>query len=508
MRVATDFSVMQLDEFDAGAAAPLIREWLPRARWFGSKDVSIKNSEIYDIAVLRRSDPTTLLLLWMVEYQNGDQELYSIPVGFRRGPHPVSEYGPEHLIGTLNPGSDPIYVYDALSEPETARLIWDILLNEQTVPVRHGSFVAHLDRPLSDGDQSDVRLIATEQTNSAMVRNNHEFLKWMRRIEDGPSIELEMSGVLNERHFPHVPMRYGHLLYYQEGERHPKLQALLQQYLPNGSEGWALAMTSLRDLYGDLEETSTETQRQRRELVENQGGSFVAEAARLGEVTAELHLVTADETLGGELTPQRVDQQKLRQWAAGMISDFDKLAADPRAVVLPLGDLRDTLVAAFEKLADMQDGGMAIRIHGDYHLGQVLRTDDGWNILDFEGEPSRSVAARRGLYSPLRDVAGMLRSFDYAAAAALAERMDPADPDWNRFAVQGDAWAAMNREAFWNSYLQIVGDRPLLPRGDDLLTMRRAFELQKAIYEIGYEIDHRPRWVGIPLRFLLKGNGN
>jgi maltokinase len=156
-------------------------------------------------------------------------------------------------------------------------------------------------------------------------------------------------------------------------------------------------------------------------------------------------------------------------------------------------------------MRELTPGGLLIRVHGDLHLGQLMRVDTGWVVLDFEGEPDRTPAQRRELSTPLRDVAAMLRSFDYAAAAAIAERGAPDTDEARALAGFGDAWADANGDAFWSAYLEAVGSEPLLPEPGSALVIRRAFEIQKAVYEIGYELGHRPTWVEIPLRFLLRG---
>ena len=167
--------------------------------------------------------------------------------------------------------------------------------------------------------------------------------------------------------------------------------------------------------------------------------------------------------------------------------------------------VRGSLVSRFDELRELQPGGLRIRIHGDLHLGQMLRVSSGWMVLDFEGEPNRTPSERREPSTPLRDVAGMLRSFDYAAAVALAERARPDSEDWERMMAYGDAWAQANRDAFWSAYLETIGDSALLPSPGAAMVTRRAFEVHKAAYEVGYELGHRPSWVRIPLRFLLRG---
>jgi maltokinase len=335
-----------------------------------------------------------------------------------------------------------------------------------------------------------------------MVRGHLDFLKWSRRIEPGPSVELEMAQTLGERHFAHVPALHGHLSY-RRGDGAPALQALLHAYLHNGTQGWTLALTSLRDLYGSAEEAGTGSARERWEMVDDQGGSFEGEAARLGTVTAELHLALADPERSGVLAPEAVGPAQLSAWADTMTGQLDRLLTSGDPALAALGERRGTLVARFDALRRLGEGGLAIRVHGDYHLGQVLRTNEGWKIIDFEGEPAGEVEARRRRSSPLRDVAGMLRSFDYAAAAALAERMRPRAPLWPHLSAVGEAWAVANRDAFWAAYLERVDGTGLLPGGGGALVVRRAFEVSKAVYEVGYELGHRPDWVGIPLHFLL-----
>ena len=231
-----------------------------------------------------------------------------------------------------------------------------------------------------------------------------------------------MAQTLGEARFPHIPAFFGHISYVRDGGA-VSPQGVLQEYLHNGTQGWELALTSLRDLYAAAEEAGASSAMERHELVDNQGGSFRAEAARLGEVTAELHLALSAPGLSGDLAPVRVGPVHLAGWSDAMTAHLDALLRSPNPAVAPLQAKRGILTARFDALRQIQDGGLAIRVHGDYHLAQVLRTDSGWKIIDFGGEPARAVEERRGRSSPLRDVAGMLRSFDYAAEAALAERM-------------------------------------------------------------------------------------
>jgi maltokinase len=365
-----------------------------------------------------------------------------------------------------------------------------------------GRLVARRQAAVDTENLDGIRLLDVEQSNSALVRGQRDFFKWSRRIEGGAGIELEMAQTLGEAGFPHIPALFGHIAYVRDGGP-VSPQGVLQEYLHNGTQGWELALTSLRDLYAAAEEAGASSAMARHELVDDQGGSFRAEAARLGEVTAELHLALSAPGLSGDLAPVRVGRTHLDSWADDMRAHLDGLLRSSNPAVVPLREKRGILTARFDALRQIQDGGLAIRVHGDYHLGQVLRTDSGWKILDFGGEPARAVEERRGRSSPLRDVAGMLRSFDYAAEAALAERMQPEDPLWAHLLAAGGTWAHLSREAFWAAYLARMDGSRILPGGGAVLAMRRAFELDKAVYEVNYEFGHRPDWAAIPLRFLL-----
>ena len=504
MALSTDPSAMALQRFGIAAAADGVRSWLLRARWFGGKERKVARIDLDDLAVVRPQDPTLLFTLWRVEYAGTGAEVYSVPLGIRASPHAVAELGPEHLIQAVVSGGQTLLVYDALADPEAAVELWRMLADEREIPTGAGSLAGRRLVPIDPELAERPKLLGVEQSNSALVRDQLDFLKWSRRIEAGPSAELEMAEALGRRHFPHVPALHGYIQY-RRGAGAPAPQAFLHDYLQNGTEGWQLALTSLRDLYASAEESEMSSASQRWELVDDQGGSFEGEAARLGAVTAELHVALADPSLPADMAPVEVGREQLGAWADAMTDQLDRVLASGRDILAPLEERRDVIVARFEALRHLPGGGLAIRVHGDYHLGQVLRTDEGWQIIDFGGEPARDAQERRQRSSPLRDVAGMLRSFDYAAAAALAERIPPADPRWAPLSAAGEAWARANRDAFWAAYLERIHGRGMLPGDGGAVVVRLAFELSKAIYEVSYELGHRPSWVGIPLGFLLAG---
>jgi maltokinase len=469
--------------------------WLPRQRWYGGGP-AIRTVRCEELSSIDDGDPIVAVCTVAVEHDDSTSVRYNVPiaVGPVRGLHPSDP-------GAVLYEDDTTIIFDALADARTAAPLWRIIAGGKTVPVRGGRLVAGGSG--LDPSITDISLLLREQSNSSLVVGGDDLLKVMRKVVFEPSVELEMTRALEDAGFEHVAPIRAWLHYERDDQPHGALLALVQRYLHNGTEGWTLALTSLRDLYAEAEEHQAGDAAQRAQAVEEAGGSFTAEAARLGDITAQMHLALAD-AKGADLTARPITADMLNAWADEMLADLDALAGSDNDAVRGLADQREALHARITAIRKLENPGLAIRIHGDYHLGQVLRTDAGWTVLDFEGEPRRSVAHRRQRHSPLRDVAGMLRSFDYAAAVALLERMARDDPNWEHLAAHGRSWGFANREAFWAAYVERTAGSRLLPDPGAALTLRRAFEIQKAVYEVDYELAHRPQWVSVPLTFLLE----
>lgn len=469
--------------------------WLPRQRWF-SGGVGISYVRCEELASIADDEPVVAVCIVTVGFDDASELSYNLPlaVGSPAGLRPSDP-------GAVMHDDDGVLVFDALADSRTAAPLWRIVAAGRTVELGSGRLTAGGGG--LDASATDISPLVREQSNTSLVVGGEHLLKVMRRVVFEPSVEVEMTQALTDAGFEHIAPAQAWLEYERDGEPHAALLALAQAFLHNGTEGWTLALTSLRDLYADAEETHPGDVTQRVLAVEEAGGSFTSEAARLGDITAQMHLALAQAT-GADLTPEPITRGMLNQWADEMLADLDALIAGGVPPVRELEGHRDALRARIDAIRTLAKPGLAIRIHGDFHLGQVLRTDAGWTVLDFEGEPRRSVEHRRRRHSPLRDVAGMLRSFDYAATVALIERMTPTDPEWAHLAAHGRSWATANREAFWSSYVERTADSRLIPDAGAALTLRRAFEIQKAVYEVSYELAHRPNWVPVPLGFLLE----
>jgi maltokinase len=479
--------------------------FLRRQRWFSGRERDLQGIEIVD-AGSDGEDPLLVPLLVDAVYADGGRERYSIPLSVRPGERTLETDAGLVAVGVRH--GAPVEVVDALIDPEAAVRFWDLMSTGGEIATAGGRLRGQAEagsagaapEPLPDGARG-IHPLGRDQSNSSLVRDERELLKFFRKIEASSSPELEMLQALHHAGFTGIAGPLGRVEYLQ-GAGEAAVLAILQPYLHNATDGFQLALTSLRDLYSVAEGAAGADALAIRQAIDEQGSDFTPEANRLGAIVGEMHLALASDRMPEEMRSVPATAEMMQGWAAEMGADLDRLFADHPERTQDLD--RDRLQASFQALRQVQGGGLAVRYHGDLHLGQLVRTDAGWTILDFEGEPSRSVEVRRRRSSPLRDVAGMLRSFNYASALALMERATADDPDWEHMLAYGDAWAEVNREAFWDAYVGAVGAGGLLPDAEAVGTVLGAFEVQKAIYEVGYELGHRPDLAWVPLRDLRR----
>ena len=421
--------------------AVLLPDYLARQRFF-TGDEPPESVEIIDREQVGE-------ILWLLVQVPGDDAAYQVPVGFQ----PLDQMEEwlkgkgRSIIGDLDDGDRPLLAYDATIDPSL-------------VP----ALVAEVVDPMPE--DTSVRPLAVEQSNTSLIVGEELVVKLYRRVYDGPNPDAELVGALDAAGFDAVPHQVG------TWRRHGRDLAVARSFLRGSADGWSLAVTSLRDLY------------EARVAPEEAGGDFGPSASAVGGLVARLHLALAEAFGVGDGDPAA--------WAGELVEGLVDLDG--------LEDHTDAAGAArarYERLAAVTDPGPAIRIHGDLHLGQLLRNDDGWYVLDFEGEPRVPMARRTRSSSALRDDAGMLRSFHYAAEGVLAERHEPPDPELRALAL---AWEDRCANAFLAAYLNEPGVDALLPADDAALhTVLGAFELGKAVYEVGYERAHRPDWLPIPV---------
>jgi maltokinase len=437
--------------------------WLPGQRWFAGKGTPITQLTVASQTTLISGDPGLHHLIVTVTQPSGTDS-YQLFLGVR-GELPDRL---EHVrIGPVDGG---LVGYDGLHDPSlTAVLLEAMAAGESIGPLQ---FCRRAGARIDTGLESLV--LTAEQSNTSLLFGEEAILKVFRRLSPGPNPDLEVPEALARLGSQHVAAPLGWVTAPTQGL--PTVLAMLSAYLRNAVDGWSLAATSVRDLYA----TGTANPGQA-------GGDFAGEAERLGEATAEVH-----RDLAAAFGTQELPAQAYREMSARMIDRLDRAVA-----AVPELAGHDRMVrAAFEDVATLTDPLEVQRIHGDYHLGQVMRTHTGWVLLDFEGEPAVPLEQRRARYPALRDVAGMLRSLDYAARFQLVG-LQEADPVTVAAARE---WARRNEAAFCAGYARAGGPDP----GKHGILVR-ALTLDKAVYEVMYEARNRPSWLPIPLGSIAGG---
>ncbi|WP_433327034.1 maltokinase N-terminal cap-like domain-containing protein [Spirillospora sp. CA-294931] len=553
------------------ALAELLAEWMPGRRWFAGKDRAVRDVSVAAATELLPGDPGMHHVV--VDVRQGEtSDRYQLLLGTRRD---LPERLRPGAIGRLPDGSR--WLYDAVHDADLSGLLLSRIAAEARVgPLRfRRSPGAELDT-----DLAGVPLSA-EQSNTSLVYGDAYICKLFRRLAPGVNPDLEINLGLTREGCAHIPAVLGWIeLDPGSAAEEPVTLGLLSQFLPTATDGWRLAIASVRDWFaapttgvsapappeaagtgtgaagtgtggtgtgtgaagtgtggagtgGDAGAAGTGAGGAGAGAAGTgtggagtggdagaagtgaggaggagggagsgaggtsadagaAGGDFAAEAERLGAATATVH---AD--LAAAFGTAEAPDGEPRDLAARMRRQLDEVRAD----VPELERYADGIGAAFDALAALPGGLRLQRVHGDYHLGQVLRDETGWMLLDFEGEPARTARERRAPSHPLRDVAGMLRSFEYAARFLLAETAPDASPGSGRtvadLEARARAWTERNRAAFCRGYTSAGGVDPAANA-----VLLHALELDKAVYEVRYEARNRPSWLPVPLRSL------
>ena len=473
----------------------VLAAWLVRQRWFAGKGRTVHDLAIVADTEIIPGDPGLRHLLVTISH-GATSDTYQLFIG-QRARLPAR-------LRHARIGSDAgMAIYDALHDSDLTRTLLDAIVESRTVgalrfrripaadfswaPAPTSTDPTSTDPTSTDPTGTDAAgtgqagtgpagldslVLTGEQSNTSLVFGESAIFKVFRRVAPGPNPDLEVAAALAELGSTHIAEPYGWVETRIDGAT--TVLAILSRYLRAASDGWSLAATSVRDLYADTETPAAEA-----------GGDFAGEAERLGVATAQVHADLAVAFGTSELGPDAV-----RELAEQMFRRLDlAIAAVPE-----LAAYADKIGDAFSRLAKLTEPVAAQRVHGDYHLGQVMRTQAGWVVLDFEGEPASPLAQRRARSSPLRDVAGMLRSFDYAARHQLLTH-----PDRLRLAPVASDWVRRNSEAFCAGYAAAGGLDPW-----QNAVLLRALLLDKAVYEVIYEARNRPNWLVIPLESIAE----
>lgn len=443
--------------------------WLPEQRWFPGKGRSLTavRTLSHQWVTAPDAEPGVEHAVIAASFADGGgEEEYQLLLGSRSRPGGELEYS---VIGAR----DGRTVYDGLADGAISRLLLSLITTDATTGTLRFVPEPGVKLPIV----GPGRPLIGEQSNSSVIYGERAILKLFRRALGGLNPDLELHRALRRAGSAEVAPLMGAI----EGltpDGGPLTVGMLQSYASNSADGWSMALTSVRDLLaeGDLRPDEV-------------GGDFAGEAHRIGRTVAAVHV-----ELAGELGTEPLDDPGAAAVQDWMIGRLDGAAAAVAAVA----DQYDG-IAAVLRGANAAGPSTVQRIHGDLHLGQTLRTPTGWLIIDFEGEPAKPLADRTRPDSPMRDVAGMLRSFDYAAFHQLADwELSAAEPD-PQLERRAAEWADRNRNAFCDGYTELAGTDPR-----DAPALLRAYELDKAVYEVLYETRNRPSWVSIPLRSMQR----
>src|SRR5829696_4395364 len=434
-------------------------------RWFGAKAEEVVHAKLLDVALLRSQPPAFAAAIAEIRFAPGTHQLYQVLLGYR----PSDEGWTEEVVGQVA-GQ---IVYEALADPALSRELVHLMRSGAEVPADEGTIgFGAVDLAGFGTDLYEPRSIGVEQSNTSVVFGEELILKAYRRLEPGINPELEVLRFLTERGFPNIAALVG--WYGYSGPLITATLGILQRFIPDAEGGWELALDELR----------------------NDPERFLGRVRRLGEVTGDLHSALANDPSDSDFCPEEPSAEALGLLTATVDEEIESIFLE-----LPEGvEALDPIMGRGEEVRDrlrmfthVGASGRVIRHHGDYHLGQVLWSDEDWVVIDFEGEPARSLPERRQKRSPLRDVAGMLRSFAYAASASEIERGVKPPDDWEERA----------RAEFVAGYVDEV-DSSIIPSGQAFDRLLALFELEKAVYELRYELDNRPDWVRIPVAGILR----
>jgi maltokinase len=420
-----------------------LTEFVTTQRWFGSKTRAVIQTEVIDRATLVEGDPGVELLLVEVRFDTGTHETYQL----------ISD-------GSL----------DVLTEPEPVRDLVSLMRRGAKVPAGDGVVEFGSGYGFS-GELREARPVSSEQSNTSIVFDDEVILKVFRRLEPGINPELELLRFLGEHDFENIPKLAGWYSY--AGRQMDATLGILQQFI-SGEDGWERALDTMS----------------------NSPDDFIDSLRRLGEVIGTMHTTLGSDSTDPNFCPEDTSGESLGLLTATVDEEIESIFVDLPEDVPELDPIRGRGEEVRERLrllTNIGGTGRVIRHHGDLHLGQTLWSNRDWVILDFEGEPARSLRERRRKRSPLRDVAGMLRSFAYAASASPALRgVDPPE-----------GWQADARTAFLDGYRETI-DKSLVPSGTQMDKLLQVFELEKAVYELRYELNNRPDWVAIPVAGIVR----
>jgi maltose alpha-D-glucosyltransferase/alpha-amylase len=506
----------------------LLMPFLQRQRWFGGKARAMRQARFSDWGMLRRSPQPLFLTLVDVEYVDGGRDQYFLPltVCTRGEARPIEEHAAHGILANIT-GAKKGFLFDGWLDDRFARTLLDAMAREEAVSTKRGTIRAVKTAAFAGlhgatGNDWKVRRMSAEQSNSSIVYGNQLILKLFRRLEPGINPDFEIGRQLTEHaQFTRVPAVAGAFEYTGPGEA-PATIGMMQQLVKSQGDGWSHALNEVVRYYDEVgaePAPSTRLARTFNELIDRPPtplvahaiGGYLENAATLGRRTAEMHVALASDSSHQAFAPEPFTKSDLEFVAADALiqaqkaldtlaKTVDQLPPDVSRSGVMLLNARETLLDHIQSAPALEFAASKIRVHGDYHLGQVLWSEQDFYVLDFEGEPARPLEERRSKQSPLKDVAGMVRSFGYAAYAGLFAATASRRWDFERMEPWARIWQTSATGAFLREYFTATAGALFIPAAPSQReALLQLFVLDKALYELNYELNNRPDWVRIPL---------
>jgi maltose alpha-D-glucosyltransferase/alpha-amylase len=509
--------------------------FLQRQHWFSSRTRSLRQARFTDWVPLRATTMPAFLTIVSVEFTDGWTDSYVVPLAMLTGDAAARALQAACNVIARITGARKGVIVDGLQDDDVCdRLIACVDRAEEHATQKgsiRGSQQSAVDSrqssPESRAPSPAVwKRVSAEHSNTLAIADDARVLKVFRRISPAVNPELEIGRALAAARFTRVPPLLGAIEYLRPSAE-PGTVAVVQEAVANQGTGWTYTIEDLRRFFERV--TARSSRSGGRDRLDGQDGRegeepppffaalenwYLTSATILGRRTADMHAALA--AIGGDaFAPAPLDNAELAARARAMRAQgetaLDRLAAAVSTLdegARPLADAvlaaREAALRRFDALQQVDDAGVRVRIHGDYHLGQVLRVEEDFVIADFEGDTSEPIPARRHKHSPLRDVAGMLRSFSYAAYAALFAFTVHAPDEFQPLEFWAETWCHWVSRAFWRGYREAMGPSPLVPGDLATETLLRAFMMEKALHELSYELTNRPEWIRIPLVGIQK----
>ncbi|MEO5358970.1 MAG: putative maltokinase [Nitrospirota bacterium] len=513
----------------------ILPQYLPACRWFAGKLRKINELEILEDILFNSITSVAHLLMIRVSYSDGLPEIYMLPISFTPAPDTVSENYPFAVIAKIKLGSEEGIFFDATYDDSFRGALLLLIIRGESLNGLNGQLIAAYERRTKHNDQTydnikSSQVIKADQSNTSVLYEDKLILKLFRKLGEGINPDIEMVRFIYENASSHdedIPLCMGFIEYRRANHPEPIFLGNLQRYVQNEGDAWSFTIGNITKYYENILysgssageiitinkcmfdvylETIPDI------LIKFIGIRYIEMAAQLGKTTGQLHLILASHKNNPDFTPEpfgTLYQQSLYQSMQNTTKSHFKLLRKslkllPDAVkedaLYVLSNEREVL-RVFKSVVDLKLTATRIRIHGDYHLGQVLCRGNDCVVIDFEGEPLLTLSERRLKRSPLRDVASMIRSFHYAPFSVLSKRTVFTQKNIMELMPWADLWYFYISGIFLSSYMDKVKSAEFMSvERAETESLLRIFLLEKAVYELGYELSNRPEWVSVPLK--------